>query len=195
MAPWPLLGLAALVVACGAAQPQVDPGAWETVGALRWRAGNGAAEAGPATDGSFLVSPALYGDFDLTVEFWIDGETNSGVFIRCGAVNALDDLSPFNCYEVNIFDRHPRQEHRTGAIVLEAEPVARVDTVGRWNTLDIRARGNCISVTVNGTHTATIEDARVAPGQIALQYGGTGLVRFRHLRIRENRATAGLPGD
>ena len=181
-----LIGLAAL--ASCSVETEVDPGDWQTVGAVPWRVEAGTAEAGPAAESSFLVSRTTYRDFDLTVEFWIDGETNSGVFIRCAAVDAIDDLSPFDCYEVNIFDRHPKQEHRTGAIVLVARPVAHVDTVGRWNILHIRARGERIQVAVNGTLTAAIGNARVAGGPVALQYGGSGIVRFRHLRISE-------PGD
>jgi hypothetical protein len=142
--------------------------------------------AGASDRTGFLVSPENHGDFVLSVEFWIDAQTNSGVFIRCGEVETLEQLTPFDCYEVNIFDQHPQQENRTGAVVFVVPPVARVDTAGRWNTLEIIALGEVIEIRVNGTRTATLHDARTGPGPVALQYGGPGVVRFRGLRIDDS---------
>jgi hypothetical protein len=172
---------AALPIALAAGA--VDFESWRQVGSPVWRFDADGAEAGPGDADSFLVSDAVYGDFELAVEFWIEDDTNSGVFVRCGEIDGVDAINPFDCLEVNIYDSHPKPDYRTGAIVTRAAPSAEVDTLGRWNRLEIRALGARLDVAVNGIPTANIEDARVGAGPVALQYAGTGLVRFRKLDI------------
>jgi hypothetical protein len=182
--PVPTLIAVLLVAAAAAAMPlPTDLDGWRSLGTASWRHDQDGVAAGPSDRTGFLVSPENHGDFVLTVDFWIDAQTNSGVFIRCGEAETLEQLNPFDCYEVNIFDRHPQQENRTGAVVFVVQPAARVDTAGQWNTLEIRALGENIEIRVNGTQTATLADARTGPGPVALQYGGSGVVRFRRLRI------------
>lgn len=162
---------------------RVDTEGWRQVGDAAWRFDPTGAEAGPGTVTSFLVSPDGHADFRLTVEFWIEDDTNSGIFVRCGAIAGVADVNPTNCYEVNIYDSHPNQSWRTGSIVTQVTPAAHVDTLGRWNRLEIRAAGPHLEVLVNGTPTAELTDARATAGPIALQYAGRGLVRFRKLSI------------
>jgi hypothetical protein len=65
-----------------------------------------------------------------------------------------------------------------------AKPLAKVDADGRWNTLEITARGPKLTVVVNGVTTVKdAEDARFPRGHIALQFG-SGVVKFRNVRIR-----------
>jgi hypothetical protein len=128
----------------------------------------------------FLVTPAAYGDFQLTLEFWVSDDANSGVFIRCSDPQTINDM---NAYEVNIFDRRPDQTYRTGAIVNVARPASVVMTGGKWNTMDITARGTRLTVVLNGLPMAEADDAKHARGPIALQYAA-GTVRFRNVRIR-----------
>jgi len=91
---------------------------------------------------------------------------------------------PDACYELNIWDRHPQQEARTGAIVFVAmPPLARVETVGKWNTMEATARGGQLEVSVNGVITARLRDADPTPGFIALQHWGEGTVRFRAVEL------------
>ena len=53
------------------------------------------------------------------------------------------NIHPDNCFELNIYDAHPRQEARTGAIVFKVmPPLVHVDTVGRWNTYEVVAQGS-----------------------------------------------------
>jgi Domain of Unknown Function (DUF1080) len=173
-----------LVAAAAGLMPgETDLDGWRSLGTAPWREDADGVAAGPSEGTGFLVSPRDYGDFVLSVEFWIDERSNSGIFIRCGEAETAEQLTPFDCYEVNIFDHHPQQENRTGAVVFVVQPLARVDTAGRWNTLEITAQGADIEVRVNGTLTAALGNARIAAGPVALQYGGPGVVRFRELRI------------
>jgi hypothetical protein len=68
--------------------------------------------------------------------------------------------------------------------------LANVETVGRWNTYDVMARGARIEVRVNGELTATLDDADPSPGFIALQHWQTGTVKFRNLRLVELEVNA-----
>jgi hypothetical protein len=154
---------------------------WQAAGEARWTSVAGVIEASDGGDG-FLVSEDRYGEYLLTLEFWVDTGANSGVFIGCqDRVN----LHPDHCYEINIWDEHPQQQARTGAIVNRVmPPLAHVNTAGRWNRLEIRCAGGEIRVTVNGVLTAVLEGARTGPGLIALQHFNSGTVRFRDLLLR-----------
>ena len=67
------------------------------------------------------------------------------------------------------------------AMWMQILALAIVKTVGRWNTYDVLSRGSRIEVRVNGTLTATLDDADPSPGFIALQHWRAGEVRFRSL--------------
>src|SRR5687768_16524218 len=154
---------------------------WNMVGDANWEVVDGAIQATKGA-GGFLVTPASYGDFQFTAEIWVSDDANSGVFVRS---EDPKNITAMNAYEVNVYDKRPDQTYRTGSIVDVAKPMAQVNAGGRWNTLDITARGTRIQVTMNGTRTVDIEDKSHARGAIALQYGqGSTMVRFRNVRIR-----------
>ena len=151
---------------------------WNRVGTTNWRLADGAAEG--SGGGGFLVSKDSYGDFQLNVEVWVDADANSGVFIRC---DNAEKITPQTCYEVNVYDKRPGQEYRTGGIVDVARIMNTVNAGGRWNTLEITARGPKLQVSVNGTRTADGEHHGHMRGPFALQYG-SGIVKFRKVQIR-----------
>ena len=153
---------------------------WRQIGAAPWVFSGPVAEAGPAEETGFLVSKVPYREAVITVEFWIEDETNSGIFVRCAKPTTI---TPDDCYEINIWDNHPQQEFRTGSIVKRQSPLASVDTLGKWNKCRIELRGNTITVIFNGIVTARLEDAVLPGGYVALQYGGKGVVRFRNFRL------------
>jgi hypothetical protein len=154
---------------------------WQVVGDGVWRVEDGALTADPGTAATFLVSDMSYADFELELEFWVNAEANSGVFVRCADAAAISDTS---CYEVNIYDTRPDQTYRTGGIVNVAAPSQFVYTGGQWNRYRISAAGNRLQVNLNGHDLVDVEDSRFAAGPIALQHA-TGTVRFRNVRIRE----------
>ena len=158
-----------------------DLSGWNVVGDANWRVENRAARADRSTAASFLVSNDSFADFDLDLEFWVDPEANSGVFLRCQDPAAITETS---CYEANIFDTRPDQTYRTGGIVNVAEPAEFVYTGGQWNRLRITADGTRLQLTLNGRAMVDTKDSRLSRGRIALQYGA-GTVMFRNVRIRE----------
>ena len=152
---------------------------WNALGDANWTLEDDAVRADSGR--GFLVTPRSYGDFELTLEFWVDEPANSGIFVRCADAQSVRDD---NSYEVNIFDTRADQTYRTGGVVHFAAPTSVINTGGRWNTYEIRAEGTRLTVRLNGTQTVDMNDSTYASGPIALQYGA-GVVKFRNVRIRE----------
>jgi hypothetical protein len=151
---------------------------WNVVGDANWTVADRAVQADKGS--GFLVTPASYRDFQVTLESWVSDDANSGVFLRCADPKTINQT---NAYEVNIFDKRPDQSYRTGAIVDVAKPASVILTGGKWNTYDITARGSQLTVVLNGAKVVDVTDTRHADGPIALQYAA-GTVKFRNVRIR-----------
>jgi hypothetical protein len=151
---------------------------WNTTGNANWKVVDGAIEASSGT--GMLVTPVNYANFELRVEFWVDAPANSGVFIRCSDPATINQG---NAYEVNIYDTRPDQTYATGAIVEVAPTSTPMKAGGKWNTFEIRAEGNHLTVIMNGTKTVDVRNDKYARGPIALQYGA-GVVKFRSVKIR-----------
>jgi hypothetical protein len=148
-----------------------------------WAIEDGILSPARSEDSGFVVSTARYTDVEITLEFHPEAGTNSGVFTRC---QQTEDINPVQCYEFNIWDAHPNQQFRTGAIVTLAPPVVIVDTEDKWNTMRVRVEGPRLRVWINDSLTNDIENDKLTDGFIALQYGGaSGMVRFRNIRINE----------
>jgi hypothetical protein len=153
---------------------------WTQVQDANWQLADGTVRADSGT--GFLLSKAVYDDFDLELEFFVSPDANSGVFIRCA--NPVE-IGAATCYEVNIFDQRPDPTFRTGAIVDVAPPAVNLETGDRWNKYEISAHGSHLVVRLNGQTTVDTTDDKFAAGPFALQYGA-GNVMFRNVRIRTN---------
>ena len=151
---------------------------WTPRGDANWTLADGVVRADRG--GGFLVSDETFGDARIRAEFWVSEDANSGIFIRC--TNPLR-VEPTSAYEVNIFDRRPDPTYGTGGIVGLAKVSPMPKAGGRWNVMEISARGERFSVWLNGANT--VDDARDAThshGRIALQYG-LGVVKFRKVEV------------
>lgn len=152
---------------------------WNMIGNADWKVADGYVEA--TTGNGYLVTPASYANFELTAEVWVDAPTaNSGIFIRCSNPTTINQG---NAYEVNVYDARPDQTGATGAIVDVAPPLVKMTAAGKWNTFEIRAEGNHLTVVMNGVKTVDVRNDKYASGPIALQHGA-GVVRFRNVKIR-----------
>ena len=159
----------------------LNPGDWSPVGEATWRYA-GKQIVGTVTGGQegAFMSRRTYDDFELTLDFKPDSTVNSGIFLRC-TERAID---PQTCYEFNIWDNNPNPTYRTGGVVLRAEPLAHVETIGHWNTYRLRLQGDRLQAWVNGTMVANLRDRKIAEGYVGLQASGEGTVRFRGVRVR-----------
>jgi hypothetical protein len=151
---------------------------WNAIGNANWELSDGTVSADSGS--GFLVSESSWGDFELTLEFWVDTPANSGIFIRCADPSVVRDT---NSYEVNIYDTRADQTYRTGGIVHIAAPASVINSGGHWNTYRIRAEGSRLRITLNGVETVDARDGQFARGPIALQYAA-GVVRFRNVQVR-----------
>ena len=176
------LSLLLFYTACNERQSLFQEGSnnWKTYGDAVWTFSDGIL-IGKVEDGAgFVMTDASYQDFTLELEFKPDSTINSGVFIRC----SKKELSAIDCHEINIWDLHPNQDYRTGAIVAKQVPLAHVETLDKWNTYRIQATENRIQVWVNDSLTADSSYEYPAEGYIALQAMGTGEIKFRNINIR-----------
>jgi hypothetical protein len=153
-------------------------GNFDQVGNASWRI----AERTIAADrgNGFLVTKQSYGDFRLRAEFWVDEDTNSGIFIRC---DNPQQPSAASCYEINIFDNNPNRGNATGAIVNVAKVDPAPQTALKWNVIEIEAKGPQLNVSINGMRTASVQDTKHARGRIGLQYA-SGVVRWHKVEIQ-----------
>ena len=153
------------------------------LGGANWRAEDGAIQADKSTTkgSSVLVSKRTFKDFELYAEFWADHDTNSGIYIRCTDPGKVSSAS---AYEAQIWDKNPDPSRSTGAL-LPVAPVAPVYKAGgRWNTYEIRAQGQQITVKLNGVVTVNGEDGKYPSGAIGLQQNA-GLIKWRKVLVRE----------
>ena len=197
-APFLSLTLAASLLMAGCAQPLLSGSSdagwttlydsssnlnrWSLVGDANWRIQDGAIQADflRSKTPSYLVTKTTYQDMEIRAEVWVDGESNSGIFIRC---QQADKIGADSCYEINIWDSRPDPSYGTGAIVDVAKVSPMPRAGGQWNLLEITAKGDQLSVKLNGQVTAQARDSKHAKGYLALQYG-SGVVKFRKVQIR-----------
>lgn len=151
-------------------------------GNANWRPEDGAivADARTGNDLAYLVTRNAYRDLMVRAEVWVSDDANSGIFIRCANPAAIGDET---CYEANLFDRRPDPAYGTGAIVKVAKVSPMPRAGGRWNVLEFTARGTRLTVVLNGQKTAEVDDAKLASGPFALQYGA-GVVKWRKVQVR-----------
>jgi hypothetical protein len=107
---------------------------WIEEGDANWNFSNNELIGEVSDEVGFIMTQNTYKDFVLELEFKPDSTINSGIFIRCKNF----EISAEDCYEVNIWDLHPNQDFRTGAIVAKFKPLAIVETIDKWNTYKIK---------------------------------------------------------
>jgi hypothetical protein len=191
-----ILSLAAAALVAGCASMHHDAG-WQTLidgnrgmenmvslGGANWHAVADGIVADKRPDNlptHYLATKQAYKDFQVRAEFWVSDDANSGIYVRCGDTRPMTDRT---CHEANIFEQRPDPTYATGAIVWLAKgPMPIPKTGGKWNTMEVTARGTHMEVWVNGVKTSETNEARDQAGIIGLQYAG-GTVKFRKLQIR-----------
>jgi len=155
-------------------------------GDANWRAEGGAIVADKGK-GGHLVSKNSYKDFQIRAEFWADRNTNSGIWIR---LSDPKNITTKNSYEVNIYDARPEPKYGTGAIVDVAAVSKMPKSAGQWNLYEITAKGDQISVVLNGEKTVEVKNKQSVQGPFSLQFGNHGkqpggAIRWRKVQVKE----------
>src|SRR5690242_16649896 len=86
-----------------------DMGQFSRLGDANWSLADGVISADSGN--GFLVTKEKYRDFEIRVEFYVESDTNSGIYIRCTDPTSFSSKT---CYEVNIWDDRPEQKYGTG---------------------------------------------------------------------------------
>ena len=151
-------------------------------GDAEWERSEGSIKVIRGEERGYIYTKALYSDFEFSMNFFIEADTNSGVYTHC-----LDSASitPQSCFEFNIWDANTNPDNRTGAIIGIAPPLTQVTTAGKWNSIRIRSVDGHHQVWVNDILTGDVQNDSHKLGHIALQYGGSnGMVEFTDIEIR-----------
>jgi len=153
---------------------------WEITGEAEWHFKKGVLKANAASGEGFVITKNKYKNFILTLDFKPNKKVNSGVFVLCKGT----EMSATDCHEINIWDMHPNQDNRSGAIVTKQIPKVYVETIGRWNTYEIRCEGNRTTVILNGKVTAVHEGNLASEGVVGLQVAKEGKIAFRNVFLQ-----------
>ena len=170
-----------------------DLSGWEKVAGGDWTVEDGVLvgrngkdwSTDPSRTGSWLRTEKEYSDFELSLEFLIGPQTNSGVFIRSGI-----ELNPaFTGYEVQIADAagKPPSKGGPGSLYDYAAPRKnRIRRPGEWNELRVIARGPSIRVHLNGELNLDVRGDRRPRGYVGLQnHDARSVIRYRDIYLAE----------
>jgi len=130
-----------------------------------------------------IYTQQKFNDFKLEVEFNVDPQSNSGVYLR-------------GRYEIQILDGYgrPLDIHSQGALYGFIVPAVNADKpAGQWQTFEITLIANRVTVILNGTKIidngeipgitgGALDANEKGPGPILLQ-GDHGRVQFRKVRL------------
>jgi len=130
-----------------------------------------------------IYSKQKFNDFKLHVEFNVDPDSNSGVYLR-------------GRYEIQVLDGYnrPMDVHSQGALYGFTVPTVKADKpAGQWQTFDITLIANRVTVLMNGVNIlnngevpgitgGALDANEKAPGPIMLQ-GDHGKVEYRVVRL------------
>ncbi|MCB0283336.1 MAG: DUF1080 domain-containing protein [Calditrichae bacterium] len=168
-----------------------------------WKIFEGVLSANGAGD---IWSKEKFGNFVLNLDFRLEPETNSGVFVRTGSIEEWLHTA----IEVQILDSHDSKEitrQDCGAIFDCLAPAKNmVNKPGEWNRYTITCKDNMIYVVLNGTQVINMNldkwtEAHKNPdgtpnkfntaykdmpreGYLGLQYHGHPIY-FRNIKIKE----------
>jgi hypothetical protein len=130
-----------------------------------------------------IYTEQKFNDFKLEVEFNVDPQSNSGVYLR-------------GRYEIQILDGYnrPMDVHSQGALYGFIVPAVKADKpAGEWQSYGITLIANRVTVILNGTKIidngevpgitgGALDANEKGPGPILLQ-GDHGRVQFRKVRL------------
>jgi hypothetical protein len=153
---------------------------WQIAGAANFRVESGSIVA-DGGDVCLLCTSLPWRDYELSVDFKAQANTNSGVFLR----TLLDPVDvETDCYEVNIApDDNP---FPTGGIVKrqQARASESAQTFDVWRTMTMRLEDNRLQISLDGELVCDYTDPVGLPaGRIGLQHN-SGRIEFRNVLLR-----------
>ena len=162
---------------------------WTTHGTEKWYVENGhlVCESGPDKQYGYLSTNKNYKNFILTLEFKLEANGNSGVFIR-----STIDGTKISGWQVEVAPK------KTGGIyesygrgwLIEPKPENEKKLKPtKWNKLKIKVSGDEVTTWLNGKQMVYFKDEKIGKGEgfIALQIhdGGGIKVRWKDIVVEE----------
>ncbi len=164
---------------------------WTNHGTEKWYVENGEllCESGPDKQYGYLSTDKEYYNFELTLQFKLESNGNSGVFIRSGIEGTKIsgwqvEVAPPGQHTGGIYESYGR-----GWLVLPKPEDEAMLNANDWNTMIIRVFNNEITSWLNGKQMVNLTDEKIGAGKgfIALQIhdGGGIKVRWKNIKIKE----------
>ena len=168
-----------------------DLSGWTAHGTEKWYVENGelVCESGPDKQYGYLSTNQAYKNFDLTLDFKLEANGNSGVFIRSSIegtkINGWQvEVAPPGLHTGGIYESYGR-----GWLIKPKEEDEKMLKADEWNSMRIVARGDKVTSWLNGKKMVQISDTKIGEGNgfLALQIhdGGGIKVRWKNIRIKE----------
>lgn len=168
-----------------------DLSGWTPHGTEKWYVEDGelVCESGPDKEYGYLSTNQPYKNFILTLDFKLEANGNSGVFIRSSIEGTKIkgwqiEVAPPGLHTGGIYESYGR-----GWLVKPKEKDEKVLKADKWNTMRIEAKGDEVTSWLNGKQMVHISDKKIGEGTgfIALQIhdGGGIKVRWKNIRIKE----------
>lgn len=168
-----------------------DLSGWNIHGTEKWYVENGelVCESGPDKQYGYLSTDKSYKNFVLTVQFKLEANGNSGIFIRSGIEGTKIsgwqvEVAPPGMHTGGIYESYGRNW------LIQPKPEDEKALKGtEWNTMKIRVVNDEVTSWLNGTEMVHLKDEKIGAGNgfIALQIhdGGGIKVRWKNIQIEE----------
>ncbi|MBV6426105.1 MAG: hypothetical protein KIPDCIKN_00615 [Haliscomenobacter sp.] len=164
---------------------------WTPHGAEKWYVENRnlICASGPEKGYGYLSTDKHYKNFILELEFKLEANGNSGVFVRSGIEGTKIsgwqvEVAPPNKSTGGIYESYGR-----GWLIKPKPEDEAMLKPADWNKMRIHLSGEEITTWLNGRQMVYLKDEKIGKGEgfIALQIhdGGGIKVRWRKIRIKE----------
>ncbi len=164
---------------------------WTIHGTEKWYVENGEliCESGPDKQYGYLSTYKSYYNFELSVQFKLESNGNSGVFIRSGIEGTKIsgwqvEVAPPEQHTGGIYESYGR-----GWLIQPKPEDEKVLKADDWNTMRVLVNNDEVTTWLNNKKIVYIKDEKIREGKgfIALQIhdGGGIKVRWKNLIIKE----------
>lgn len=164
---------------------------WTIHGTEKWYVENGelVCESGPDKQYGYLSTDKSYYNFELSVQFKLEANGNSGVFIRSGIEGTKIsgwqvEVAPPEEHTGGIYESYGR-----GWLILPKPEDEKMLKAAEWNTMRILVNNDEVTSWLNDKEMVHLKDEKIGSGKgfIALQIhdGGGIKVRWRNIILKE----------
>ena len=163
---------------------------WTIHGTEKWYVENRelVCESGPDKQYGYLSTNKKYKNFILQLQFKLEANGNSGVFIRSDIEGTKIsgwqvEVAPADHHTGGIYESYGR-----GWMIKPSPEKEKILKPNDWNDMRIEVMGDKVTTFLNGQQMVQLEDEKIgqANGFVALQIhdGGGIKVRWKNIRIK-----------